>query len=134
MMSGGYLRQPPKPQPCVSCGLTNHHSSGCTKVLDIASRKEHLTSNKLCFNCAKPGHVASKCKSRGCGRCNGRHHTSVCNQMKMTLSPNPTPESLGKSERFYGVVDSQSTLHATLIAKINGVQAQIMLDSGAGSS
>ena len=52
----------------------------------------------------------------------------------MTLSPNPTPESLGKSERFYGVVDSQTTLHATLIAKINGVQARIMLDSGAGRS
>ena len=52
----------------------------------------------------------------------------------MTLSPNPTPESLGKSERFYGVVDSQTTLHGTLIAKINGVQARIMLDSGDGSS
>ena len=134
LLSGGNFRQPPKASPCVYCGLNNHRSSDCTKVLDVASRKEHLTRNKLCFNCAKPGHVASKCKSRGCGRCNGRHHTSVCNRMKTTLSPNPTPESSGKSERFYGVVDSQTTLHTTVIAKINGVQAQIMLDSGAGSS
>lgn len=52
----------------------------------------------------------------------------------MTLSSNPTPESSGTSERFYGVVDSQTTLYATVIAKINGVQARTMLDSGAGSS
>ena len=50
----------------------------------------------------------------------------------MTLSPNPNPESSGKYERFSGVVDSQTTLH--VIANINGVQVQIMLDSGSGSS
>ena len=54
--------------------------------------------------------------------------------MKSTLSPQPNPGSSGRSERFYGVVDTQTTLHATVIAKINGVQARIMLDSGAGSS
>ena len=54
--------------------------------------------------------------------------------MKTTLSPYPTPESSGRSERFYGVVDTQTTLHATVIAKINGIQVRIMLDSGAGSS
>ena len=134
LMSRGTPRQPQWPPPCVYCGLKNHRSSDCTKVLDIASRKEHLTRNKLCYNCTKSGHVASKCKVRGCGKCNGRHHTSVCNRMKTTLSPCPTPESSGRSERFYGAVDTQTTLHATVIAKINGVQARIMLDSGAGSS
>ena len=38
----------------------------------------------------------------------------------VTVSPNSTPESSSKSERFYSVVDSQTTLHATVIAKING--------------
>ena len=134
LISGGTPRQPQWPPPCVYCGLKNHRSSDCTKVLDIASRKEHLTRNKLCYNCTKSGHVASKCKARGCGKSNGRHHTSVCNRMKTTLSPCPTPESSGRSERFYGAVDTQTTLHASVIAKINGVQARIMLDSGAGSS
>ena len=35
-------------------------------------------------------------------------------------------------EVLFRVVDTQTTLH--VIAKINGVQARIMLDSGAGSS
>jgi len=60
LMSGGTPRQPQWPLPCVYCGLKNHQSSDCTKVLDIASRKEHLTRNKLCYNCTKSGHVASK--------------------------------------------------------------------------
>ncbi|XP_078361896.1 uncharacterized protein LOC144646227 [Oculina patagonica] len=134
LMSGGTSRQPQWPPPCVYCSLKNHRSSDCTKVLDIASRREHLARNKLCYNCAKPGHLVSKCEKRGCGKCKGRHHTSICDRMKTTLSPHPTPVTSGRSERFYGVVDAQTTLHATVIAKISGIQARIMLDSGAGSS
>ena len=74
----------------------------------------------------------------GCGKCNGRHHTSICDKMKTTLPPihKGTPESLGWSDRIYGAMDSQNmcTLHATVIAKVGGVQARIMLDSGTGSS
>ena len=137
-MAGGNIRQPQTPPSCVYCGLNSHRSSDCTKVLDIASRREYLTRNKLCYNCARSGHLASKCKGRGCDKCNGRHHTSVCDKMKTTLPPTHkgTPESSGRSDRFYGAMDSQNmcTLHATVIAKVGGVHARIMLDSGAGSS
>ena len=47
------------PPPCVYCGLNSHRSSDCTKVLDIASRREYLTRNKLCYSCARSGHLAS---------------------------------------------------------------------------
>ena len=40
------------PPPCVYCGLNSHRSSDCTKVLDIASRREYLARNKLCYNWA----------------------------------------------------------------------------------
>ena len=137
-MAGGNIRQRQSPPPCVYCGLNSHRSSDCTKVLDIASRREYLARNKLCYNCARSGHLASKCKGRGCGKCNGRYHTSVCDKMKTTLPPTHkgTPESSGRSDRFYGAMDSQNmcTLHATVIAKVGGLQARIMLDSGAGSS
>ena len=137
-MAGGNIRQRQSPPPCVYCGLNSHRSSDCTKVLDIARRREYLARNKLCYNCARCGHLASKCKGRGCGKCNGRYHTSVCDKMKTTLPPTHkgTPESSGRSDRFYGAMDSQNmcTLHATVIAKVGGVQARIMLDSGAGSS
>ena len=58
--------------------------------------------------------------------------------MKTTLPPTHkgTPESSGRSDRFYGAMDSQNmcTSYATVITKVGGVQARIMLDSGAGSS
>ena len=51
-MAGGNIRQPQSPPPCVKCGLNSHRSSNRTKVLDIASRREYLARNKLCYNWA----------------------------------------------------------------------------------
>ena len=79
-MAGGNIQQPQSPPPCVYCGLNSHRSSDCTKVLDIASRREYLTRNKLCYNCARSGHLASKCKGRGCGKCK-------CKWWKILASP-----------------------------------------------
>ena len=67
LMARGNIRQLQSPPPCVYCGLKSHRSSDFTKVLDIASRWEYLTRNKLCYNCTRSGHLASKCKGRGCG-------------------------------------------------------------------
>ena len=109
-MAGGNIRQRQSRPPCVYCGLNSHRSSDCTKVLDITSRREYLARNKLSYNCARSGHLASKCKGRGCGKCNGRYHTSVCDKMKTTLPPTHkgTPESSGRSDRYYGAMDSQN--------------------------
>ena len=51
-MAGGNIRQPQSPPPCVKCGLNSHRNSNRTKVLDIASRREYLARNKLCYNWA----------------------------------------------------------------------------------
>ena len=137
LMSGSNRRQPtqlPPPAACINCNSHYHRSSECTKILDLASRREFLKTNRLCCNCARPGHAASQCRSRGCGRCNSRHHTSVCDRTPTTLPPNPAAESVASSDKFYGTNDFQTTLHSTVLAKVNGVQARVMLDSGAGSS
>ena len=132
-MSGpnqGLPRFPPPCMPCAYCNSHQHRSSECTKILDVASRREFLKKNRLCFNCAKSGHAVSQCKSRGCGRCNARHHTSICERTFTTIPP----KSKSPSDRFYGAYDHQKTLHSSVLAKVNGVQTWIMLDSGAGSS
>ena len=136
LMSGSNSRQPRQQQmpTCVYCSSHSHRSSGCTKVLDVASRREFLKSNRLCFNCGRSGHAAAQCRSRGCGKCNSRHHTSICDGLNTTLPGNTASTSLGPSDRFYGANDCQTTLHSTVLAKVNGVPARIMLDSGASSS
>ena len=136
LMSGSTSRQLRQQQmpACVYCSSHSHRSSECTKVLDVASRREFLKSNRLCFNCARSGHAAAQCRSRGCGKCNSRHHTSICDRLNTTLPGNTASTSLGPSDWFYGANDRQTTLHSTVVAKVNGLRARIMLDSGASSS
>ena len=76
-MSSPSLRQPRQlqtPPACVYCNSAQDRSSEYTKVRDPASRREFLKRNNLCYNNARSEHAAFQCMSRGCGRCNSRHH------------------------------------------------------------
>ena len=86
----------------------------------------------MCFNCTGIGHVASKCKSRGCSKSGGRHHTSLCDSSPE--NQRNKSEFNQSTEKGLPAMDEPTTLHASGVAKINGVNARIMLDSGAGSS
>ena len=44
----------------VYCGLPNHRSVNCLKVLNIATRKDILKKSRLSFNCTRFGHMATK--------------------------------------------------------------------------
>ena len=131
----GLPRLLPSCAPCAYCNSHQHRSSERTKIQDVASRREFLKRSRLCFNCAKSGHAVSQCKSRGCRRCNCRHHTSVCERTFTTLPPKSNANTKPPSDSFYGTNDLiQTTLHSSVMAKVNGVQTRIKFDSGAGSS
>ena len=118
---------------CVYCGLPNHRSADCFKVLDIAARKDILKKSRLCFNCTGFGHMATKCNSRGCGKCNRKHHTSICDAATVTSIPAPNATS-PDAEQGKRAIHKNTAIHATVVAKVNGITARIMIDSGSGSS
>ena len=118
---------------CVYCGLPNHRIVDCLKVLDITARKEILKKSRLCFNCTGFGHMASKCNSRGCGKCNRKHHTSICDAATLTSLPAQTTAS-PDAEQGRRAINKNAAINATVVAKVNGVTARIMIDSGSGSS
>eukprot|EP00794_Sanderia_malayensis_P010114 gene10114-11147_t len=118
---------------CVYCGLSNHRSVDCLKVLDIATRKDILKKSRLCFNCTGFGHMANKCNSRGCGNCNQKHHTSICDAAPVTSFPAPTGPG-PDAEQGKRAINKNTAIHATVVAKVNGITARIMIDSGSGSS
>jgi hypothetical protein len=61
------------PRACVYCDGTDHRSVDCRKFERTFERKKLLSSKQLCFNCARPNHKASECKSRtACQKCNRR--------------------------------------------------------------
>ena len=46
----------------------------------LTKRRQFFVENRLCFNCGRAGHRESKCRSRGCFKCKGKHHTSLCDK------------------------------------------------------
>ena len=67
-------------QPKCSYCRQNHSSSSCTVVTDVAQRKGILKRAGRCFVCPRRHHLSRDCRSSTkCTRCNGRHHTSICN-------------------------------------------------------
>eukprot|EP00794_Sanderia_malayensis_P020998 gene20998-23050_t len=113
---------------CVYCGNGQHKSVDCTTVLSIASRREILKSKKLCYNCTGAGHSASNCYSRCCTKCGQKHHTSICEKQETTVPTQGSEKNMSASSR------ETRTIHATLMAKVNGQEARILIDTGASSS
>ena len=101
---------------CVYCNLDNHRSSECMKVIIIAGRKEMIKNYKMCYNCCKFGHQASKYFSKGCRECSAKHHTSTCSKINSTKFEEDMLKSLGTFE-------TKSVIHPTVICNVNGVKA-----------
>ncbi|XP_028413524.1 uncharacterized protein LOC114536361 [Dendronephthya gigantea] len=73
---------------CVYCS-GNHFSASCTQTSEVQARLEILKRDRRCFVCLKRGHRSNQCSNqRGCRRCNGRHHQSICNQQITKTKPN----------------------------------------------
>eukprot|EP00794_Sanderia_malayensis_P020738 gene20738-22769_t len=115
---------------CVYSDFCSHRSSDCRKVINVAQRQEVLKKKRLCFHCTSFGHGASKCRSRGYRKCNGHHHTSLCD---VTIGGSEEPKQ-EQPEMGKRAIYSSTTLHATLMAKVNGIPPRIMMDSGVSSS
>ena len=101
-----------KDKSCVYCGSREHQTNDCAKVLILADRREHLKSNKLCFNCTGKKHNVVSCRSRGCLKCGEKHHTSTCSKIHSTI-----PEvngRLSKEKGFNTTVSTGATLHVMI--------------------
>ena len=64
-------------EQCVFCGAL-HTVTACNefKKLKVHTRKDEVTSKRLCFNCLRPGHLVTKCPStHNCKLCGKRHHS-----------------------------------------------------------
>ena len=132
MLYGNNRRPRSNQKPtCVYCNSYDHYSHNCTKVLDIAARRAIIHRNGLCWNCTGTGHAASQCRSRGCRNCQGKHHTSICDNVKSTLDwlHNSTMEKSMNS-----LMSHSSILHPTVLAKVGSETVRVMFDSGAWSS
>ena len=92
---------------CVYCS-DNHFSASCPKISEVQARLEILKRDRRCFVCLKKGHRSSQCSNqRGCRRCNGRHHQSICNQLIPKI--NPDVQQSAATKRGIEGVDGNQT-------------------------
>ena len=71
--------QPPAASPTCCYCQQPHSSTDCMSVPSVSARKQILKTSGRCFNCLRKGHLSRNCRSpRKCLKCNGRHHSSIC--------------------------------------------------------
>ena len=75
-------KEPRKPV-CLFCEK-DYWGDTCTEYDTLEKRKNYFVEHKLCFNCGKIGHMANKCRSRGCYKCKAKHHTNLCDAQSLT--------------------------------------------------
>ena len=126
----GAQRHEVKPKACPYCEATNHRSTECAKVTQVADRKRILVTKALCFNCTGSKHKASACRSQNsCQKCGRRHHTSICD------SSGKLPGAGKKEgEPILVATGTGKVVYPVVIVRVNGIKCRALLDTGAGSS
>ena len=105
---------------CIVYCKKDHWADNCTILKTLETSRKFFHDNQLCYNCGTPGHPANKCRSRGCYKCKGGHHSSICDKEgdhELTAFT-PKPE--------------EQTLRAIIPVQINGTTLWAYLDTGAG--
>lgn len=71
-----------KRSQCAFCN-EDHKSENCQIFVGEFRRKEQLTKNDRCAKCLGKGHYLGDCRANvQCLKCNQRHHTAVCLEIK----------------------------------------------------
>ena len=109
-----------KSRPCVYCESSEHKSVHCVKIVDVALREKYFSENRLCFNCTGTLHRAADCCIiRSCQKCNGRHHTSICDK---------------DSQQMFLATGGGAVIYPVVPVDVDDIKCRALLDTGAGSS
>ena len=109
---------------CFFCN-EEHWADACTTFDTIEKRKSFFSDKRLCFNCARHGHQGNECRGKGCYKCKGRHHTSLCMR-----------EDCAKGAKAEGVLNGytpvEKSLPAIIPIKVGDKTLWAFLDTGSG--
>lgn len=103
--SGGNSGPPRRALPPCRCCKGDHPLYHCPefKNLNLAGRKQAVHDWKLCLNCLREGHEASKCNYGPCVRCpNGRKHNSIiCPTREANVKTATLTEQAGPAKKRF---------------------------------
>lgn len=112
----------PSTPPCIICDQS-HTLFGCTKFkeMSVEGRRNFAEDKKLCFNCLKPGHNASKCNlTRTCSVAGcGKKHTKFLHPL--TTQEESVTQSKETQQQANRPTNAQAMCNATgagIVSKI----------------
>ncbi|XP_017881659.1 uncharacterized protein LOC108625850 [Ceratina calcarata] len=124
-----------KPPYCCLC-KSDHYTQNCEKIVNATmdERERIVKEYKLCLNCLRANHEIQDCKSKGCKRCNKRHHTLLHKDLPNNPSINSQANSLKSNIAcLYSSYSSQILLATAQIDFLdrdgNPHSARVLLDS-----
>ncbi|XP_070074050.1 uncharacterized protein [Drosophila takahashii] len=111
---------------CGKCGSADHQLYRCSQFqnLNIEHRRSFVKGKSLCFNCLRPGHRSSQCKSKhSCKHCNGRHHSLVHpeNMDSMTIASADTAQANSQTSGCSSTLVAQ-TQNSTSLTQSPGLK------------
>ena len=118
-----------KAEACAFC-LGGHRHEDCSRVDNKDKRKELLRKYSRCFNCLRKGHLARNCSVKVvCSVCKGEHHTSLCDQGKVSESKPKGQEAVGEEGKVSTtlIVSPKDSIVNMCISKVALQTAQAML-------
>ena len=113
--TSAFVASAPGAPACAFC-QQSHSPTECSVVPDLYDRKKILRKSGHCFNCLRKNHLSRNCRSTSkCRRCNGKHHTSICEQgSRSGESPSlATPTEHNPEVPAYSPSSTTSTLCST---------------------
>lgn len=123
---------------CYICN-ESHAIINCANFINVDPRKRFnlVKSKSLCVNCLRPGHGVSFCRSRGCTKCNHKHHTLLHFARDAPVVPGETEQVVVTQNSLASQFadDKQEVLLSTAIvlladAKGTLIPCKALLDSG----
>ena len=89
-------------------------------MTDVKERKHLPSKAERCFNCLRVGHISKECRSpRGCLKCKGRHHKSICNATERSELSDARMEKPSNASNAQSETKAESTT-ATATTRYDG--------------
>ncbi|XP_067613899.1 uncharacterized protein [Eurosta solidaginis] len=124
-----------KNMKCSKCSDL-HELHQCTEFLnmDVKSRREFVTSKRICYNCLRLGHISNNCRSKfSCRNCRKRHHSLLHEEEQQTDKLESFVDS-AVSVNFHAL-PAINTLLPTAVCQVRDSygckqKCRLLLDSG----
>ncbi|XP_003738290.1 uncharacterized protein LOC100898391, partial [Galendromus occidentalis] len=126
-------QEPEGNHSCIFCGLKNHTTFKCKKVLSGEERLDLVQRAGACAKCLRRNHVAAKCRLQTkCKHCKGSHNSLLCGKSDARVTSTlMSATGTGGSENLH--LRDQANIASRIQGQANLATGYAYVSVGAGA-